>query len=223
MQESKLQVLVGAVILLLAIIGGIYVYVGPNEIANYFSDKKDAIVAWYNNEPYINTRNLSDDEKLSKYNEAMNVARQKFNDKKYNEARWAYLEAKLYMETEGVYAGLYTVYTAQEDWVSANFAVDQAIRVKELNADYWKWKLSLRDERFEDSFEELDKIYTDAQNKIDPRQRINLATHFARIAEGNGKISRAIELLEDAKEWAPDFADTYQQEIDRLEGLLELK
>lgn len=129
-----------------------------------------------------------------------------------------YNDALAIKKSDVVYSGMFHVYTAQKDWLKAGEAVDGALALNSKYTEYWKWKLTLLDERTSATYTELNQIYQDGLVKSDPRTKINLVTHFANVAESNGERAEAIALWEYAKELKPEKASIYQDEIDRVRG-----
>lgn len=150
------------------------------------------------------------------FNKAINKAQVAFGKKDYDGAISAYNEALNYIKSDKVYAGLYTAYTAKQDWPSALKALDSALSLNSANPDYWKWKMTLLDEKTDAKFADLKLIYEDGLTKVDPRTKINLVTHLASIAVSNQEKTEAIALWEKAKELYPENAAVYQKEIDKL-------
>lgn len=155
-----------------------------------------------------------------KFNKAMYNAQIAFGQKDYAKSIASYEEALTYSESDKAYSGLYTVYSAQQNWEKVLESLDKAIAINPLNADYWIWKLFVLDEQFKNiRFGDLSMIYDEAMNKIDPRLRNNLTINFARIAESNKQINKAISLWQKAKELSPDQAQIYEDEIKRLRNI----
>ena len=154
-----------------------------------------------------------------KFNTAMMHARDAFQKKEYGQAISFYKQALVYKKSDVVHAGLYTVYIAQSDWIKAQTALDAAIQLQPSYTDYWNWKIDLLDEKTNASYQDLKNIYVDALLKVDPKTKINLITHFARIAENNNEKNEAINLWRYAIDVYPSNTSIYQAEIDRLEQL----
>lgn len=221
-QKQTRNIIAGAIIALILIIAGIYYYKNipqrpslveisepiANENNNSVNTEKGGI---------ITNKDLSGDN-TGKFNTAMRNAQIAFGAGKYGKSIAYYNEALLYIKSDKVYSGLFITYGAKKDWTSARKAIDAAIELNPLNADYWIWKLSLLDEQTDSSFTDLKKIYEEGLVKIDPRKRADLTTHFAGIAENNAQKAEAIALWEKAKQINPSKSSIYQAEIDRLQG-----
>ncbi len=160
----------------------------------------------------------SADESLDaqRFGYAMTNARNAVGQKDYKAALKQYNLALKYQKTDTAYIGLYVVYGAQGEWVDARNALDKALALAPTNADYWRWKLTLLDEKTDTPYEVLVSLYEDGMNKVDTAYKVNLVTHFGRIAEYNGRINDAIAQWELAKTIIPEYKAIYQSEIDRL-------
>lgn len=158
-------------------------------------------------------------ENKTKFNTAMANASKAFNKAEYPKAIDYYNEALKYMKSDTVYSGLFNTYGAQGDWVKAKTAIDTAITLNPSFTDHWTSKLTMMDEKTDATFESLKKVYTEGLTKVDGKTKINLVTHFARIAEGNGEDNEAVALFTYAKEVHPANASIYDQEIARINGL----
>lgn len=165
------------------------------------------------------TANASDSIDDQRFNNAMKNARTAVASKDYKTAIKQYNLALKYHNADTVYAGLFTVYSAQGQWIDARNALDKAIALAPLNADYWRWKLVLLDEKTDASFEVLASVYDDAIRQVTTGYKVNVITQFARIAESNGRINAAISQWELAMKIVPSNKDMYQAEIDRLNSL----
>lgn len=198
--KNQIFILVTVVLVVLSFLLYKYGFILKDDVDN--KQNQDTVVATGNEE----------------FNEAMKQAQTAFGQGDYDKSIEYYNEALSYMSSDKVYSGLYITYTAKKDWVKAQESLDKAIELNPLNADYFKWKLSLLDDQTDASYSELKSIYDEAMTVIDPRARINLTTHFANIAESNGKKSDALSLWEKAKELFPTQSEKYQAEIDRLKA-----
>lgn len=153
---------------------------------------------------------------INKFTQSMINARSAYNKKDYGTALRYYNEALIAKNSDVPYSGMYNVYLSEGNWVKAREVIDQAIKLNPLNAEYWKSKLTLLDEKTNTSFLELKKIYEEGLLKIDPRTKADLITHFALIAENNNEKTEAIALWQEAIKVYPDNKAMYQAEIDRL-------
>ncbi len=158
-------------------------------------------------------------ENKAKFSTAMANASKAFNKGEYPKAIDYYNEALKYMKTDTAYSGLFNTYGAQGDWVKAKTALDAAITINPLFTDYWTSKLTMMDEKTDATFASLKKVYTEGLTKVDGKTKINLVTHFARIAEANGEDNEAVALFTYAKQVHPANASVYDQEISRINGL----
>lgn len=152
-----------------------------------------------------------------KFNTAMANARTAFINKDYPQAIVYYNQALSYNKVDTVYAGLFTAYGAQGDWVKAQSAIDSAIKLKPTFTDYWVSKLTVLDEKTPASYQDLKNVYNEGLLKVNPETKIDLITYFATAAEKNGQISDAISLWTYAKTLYPQNSSIYQAEIDRLQ------
>lgn len=155
----------------------------------------------------------------AKFNTAMIRAQDAFQKKEYGQAISFYKQALVYKKSDVVYAGLYTAYIAQLDWTKAQDALASAIKLQPSYTDYWNWKIDLLDEKTTTSYQGLKNVYTEALSKVDSRTKINLVTHFARIAENNNEKTEAVNLWKYAIEIYPSNSTPYQSEIDRLQSM----
>ncbi len=151
-----------------------------------------------------------------KFNTLMKEASTFIAKKDYRDAIKKYKDAIKYKNDDTAYGGLYVAYTGMAAWGDAIDALNHAISLRETTTDYWRWKLSLLDEKTETSFADLEAIYKDGLDKVNPDTKVNLVTTFAGIAENNGQISQAISLWKYAITLSPDHQSVYQAEIDRL-------
>jgi tetratricopeptide (TPR) repeat protein len=166
----------------------------------------------------VSTSTLSTNQ--AKFNSAMASGHAAFSAKDYSKAISYYKTALTYnFKKDFAYAALFTVYGAQGDWSQARTAIDNAIVANSANSDYWKWKLTLLDERTNAAFFELKQVYESGLVNSDPQTKVNLVTHFALIAEGNKEINEAITAWEFAKQLNPSNSAAYQAEIDRLRAI----
>lgn len=163
-----------------------------------------------------NNTSLSSTENDKNFNTAMTKAQTAFVKSDYGTAIDYYNQALKYKNTDLVYSGMFNVYSAQSNWPKALEVLDKAISLNQINTDYWKWKITLMDERMNSSFTELKDIYTEGFNKSLPKSRINLVVYFAKVSENNGQKLEAIKLWQKAMELSPDNKNIYQTEIDRL-------
>ena len=150
------------------------------------------------------------------FNDAMKRAQEAFGKKEYDRSINYYKEALTFEKSDKAYSGLYVAFTAQQDWAKAVEYLGKAIEANALNGDYRKWQLTILDEKTNATFTDLKKLYDEAMPKIDPRARVDLTTHFARLAGNSGEKVEAVLLWEKAKVLYPDRANIYQTEIDKL-------
>lgn len=137
-------------------------------------------------------------------------------NKDYNKALNYYNEALKYRNSDLVYARMFSLYSAQSNFTKALESINKAIELNPAYTDYWNDKLTLLDTQTSSSFAELKVVYNDGLTKVDNRTKINLITHFARIAENNGEKNEAILAWNKAIEVYPQGSSIYQAEIDRL-------
>jgi tetratricopeptide (TPR) repeat protein len=154
------------------------------------------------------------DSNAVRFNEALQKARTAFIKQDYRTAISKYNLALTYKNSDIGYAGLFATYGAQNDWIKAQSAIDNAIKINPSYTDYWNSKLDMLDEKMGYSFTSLKEVYDEALSKVDSRTKINLVTHFARIAENNNEKEEAIKLWQYAIKLNPNNTDIYQAEID---------
>lgn len=154
------------------------------------------------------------------FNAAMNAARKAFGQKDYASSLKYYQEALSYRNSDTVFAGMYTVFTAQQDWKRAAAAVDGAIAANPLFVDYWKWKIGLMDERTAASYADLKKVYEEGLGKVDAKYKVNLVTYFAGVSESNLEKAEAVKLWQYAETVYPQNNAVYQAEIARIQGTM---
>lgn len=209
--------------------GGIYYYqkqkvekVTENTITT--TEEKtpeDVIVNPKTGSQNVATASVGDSLDEQRFNNTMTNARNAIGQKDYKAAIKQYqLALKYQPKADTAYIGLYVAYGAQGSWIEARNALDKAIDLAPSNADYWKWKITLLDEKTDSSYETLVSLYDDGMTKVNPAYKVNLVTHFARVAEYNYKINDAIAQWELAKRIEPTNATIYQSEIDRLKEML---
>lgn len=154
------------------------------------------------------------------FDAAMANASKAFVQGNYSTALKYYNEALSYKKSDLVYAGMFNVYSAQKDWLKAEETINKALALDATYTEYWKWKLILLDEKTDATFAELKKIYAEGLTKGNPKNKINLVTYFAGIAESNNEKTEAVALWEEAIRLNPVKESIYQAEIDRLKGIL---
>lgn len=218
LMEKQTRYIIISLIVLVLIVGGVF----------YFQKKyKSAILEKSNTEIPTNNDNLDAQTQGSTqgmtasdpngdFNKAMKNAQIAFGKGEYDKSITYYNEALSYIKTDKVYSGLFLVYSAQNNIDKARIVIDSAIKLNPSYVDYWKWKLSLLDEKTEVSFLDLKGIYEEGLLKVDAKTKINLITHFAGIAERNSQKTEAVAIWEYAKQVNPTKKAVYQTEIDRL-------
>lgn len=223
MNKEKIKYSIVGLAVLVLVGGGIYMYKRVQKSEPVISQKNTEIVDTVSdsskNSESLSVPTVSSDTAL-KFNTAMSRAQDAFQKKDYARAISFYKEALGYKKSDVVHAGLYTVYSAQSDWIKARSALDIAIQLQPMYVDYWNWKIDLLDEKTSASYQDLKSVYTDALLKVDPKTKINLVTHFARTTENNNQKNEAINLWRYAIDIYPDNAHIYQSEIDRLQQSL---
>jgi|GEM_PF-3530194 len=167
----------------------------------------------------VATASADDSIDTQRFNNAMTNARIAVGQKDYRAALKQYNLALKYQNVDTAYIGLYVVYGAQGNWTEARKNLDKAIALAPSNADYWRWKLTLLDEKTDTPYEALVSLYDDGMKKVDTAYKINLVTQFARVAEYNSRINDAIAQWELAKTIIPEYKTMYQAEIDRLKTM----
>jgi tetratricopeptide (TPR) repeat protein len=173
-------------------------------------------------EPKATTSTTSvaaDGEISKKYNASMASASKAFLAKDYKLAISYYNQAFKYRNDDTALAGLFTVYSAQEDLKNAQLTIDRAIALAPTFADYWNWKIGLLDEKTSTNYSQLKAIYNEGLTKVRSETKINLITYFAGVAERNGQIAESIATWQKAIEVHPENKTIYQNEIDRLKTL----
>ena len=83
--------------------------------------------------------------KKAQWNNAMNNARAAFGKGEYDKSISFYNEALSYYKGDEPYSGLFVVYSAQNNVDQARIAIDVAIKLNPLFAEYWVSKLGLLD------------------------------------------------------------------------------
>lgn len=157
-------------------------------------------------------------QKIQDFNKAMNNAQIAFGKGEYDKSIAYYNEALNYLKSDKVYSGLFLSYSALNNVDKARVALDAAIKLNPKYTDYWKWQLSLLDDKTGVSYADLKRVYEDGIAKVDSKTKINLITHFALISETNFQKTEAISLWEYAKRINPSKTAVYQVEIDRLKA-----
>ncbi len=222
-EKIKKSVIIGGIILVVLILVGSFYFKKTikNEEEKNIEGEQNSLVK--EDDAVIANESKSQETPVdaeAKFNGAMLRAQTSFQKKEYARAISFYKEALIYKKSDVVYAGLYTVYSAQLDLIKAQDAIAAAIKLQPSYTDYWNWKIDLLDEKTIMSYQNLKTIYSEALSKVDSRTKINLVTHFARIAENNNEKDEAIALWKYAIEIYPSNSTIYQSEIDRLEQVL---
>ncbi len=217
-KEQKVYLVVAVLGLLLAI-GGVLYFKNYKKIDNVdVSSTKDQNQE-SNSEIDDSNNIVTDKAGTEEFNKYITDARTAFINKDYAKSLADYNKALGIFKADTVYAGMYTVYTAQGDWTNALSVLDKAIALKPSFTDYWIWKIGLLDEKTSTSFTDLKKVYNDALTKVDAKTKINIVTYFAGVAEDNNEIDESISLWQYAKILFPDNSLVFQAEIDRLNKL----
>lgn len=217
--ESKLnkKQLINIVAVILVIVGLFIILknkvnISNNPIENIEEQPINAENSQQNEDSDIKTSIMAEEN----FNQSMEKAQEYFSSKQYNLAIKSYEEALSYKNSDLPYSGMFSVYIATANFKKAEESINKAISINSVNTDYWKWKLTLLDEKTNTNFSELKKIYEEGLAKSHPTSRVNLVIHFAKIAEDNGQKQEAIELWEKAIELYPQNKNVFQAEIDRL-------
>ncbi len=223
-KEQIKNIIIGLVVVLL-LLGGLFYFTKDKED----TESQNTNTATSSEQENLENLDISDandqislsfSTNESKFTTAMNNARTAFGKGEYAASIGFYTEALTYKRLDVVYSGMYVTYAAQNDWVNAKIALDTAISINPLYTEYWNWKIDLLDEKTNTSYQDLKNIYNEALLKVDPKTKINLVTHFARIAENNNQKNEAINVWKYAAEIYPENAHVYQSEIDRLQQSL---
>ncbi len=151
-----------------------------------------------------------------KFNTALSNARKAQLNKNYALALAFYIEALEYKKSDIVYADLYTLQLLLNDSIKARQAIMTAIELKPDYTEYWKWLLSLEKERFNMPFADLKKIYDEGYAKSLSATKVNLVTHFARMADNMGIYKESIAYWELAVTLNPGNASAYEAEIESI-------
>lgn len=226
MTKEQIRNLAMGIIALAIIVGGIFYYqkhkspITPdiNTIEETTENTDQEKVSNPNTTEDSSQESENIEENKTKFNTAMKNAVTAFNKGDYDSAIKYYKEALSYQDVDTAYSGLFNVYGAQGDWVSAQKALDSAIKLNPQFVDYLESKLTVADEKTEATFQDLKKIYEDGLAKVDPKTKINLVTFFARMAENNNENTEAASLWGYAIEMYPTNKTIYQQEIDRIKS-----
>lgn len=173
------------------------------------TEEKDEVKVESNNPQITNTNQELFSKALADGNTAL-------VNKNYSQALNYYNQALKYKNSDLVYARMFSLYSAQSNFTKALESINKAIELNPSYTDYWNDKLTLLDAETNSSFAELKVVYNDGLTKVDSRTKINLITHFARIAENNGEKNEAILAWNKAIEVYPQSSSIYQAEIDRL-------
>lgn len=152
----------------------------------------------------------------TQFNTLLAAGSKAYMDKNYSLAIKTYNEALALDPSDVVYIRLFSVYNSQGNVQKAEEMLNKAIAKNPSYTDYWTTKLSFLDEIMKVSFANLKAVYEDGFKKVDPKSKINLVTHFARLAGDNNEKDEAIILWQKAIEINPSAKDVYQAEIDAL-------
>lgn len=208
--------MVSIIIGLLIVFGSVYIYKNKHENVDISSQNTTGIEGSSTEKDESTQINTSGGTNNEDFNTYITKARTEFVNKNYSESLSNYNNALSIMKSDVVYAGMYTVYTAENNWTEALTVLNKAIELKPSFTDYWIWKIGLLNEKMNTSFPDLKKIYDQAIIKVDNKTKINLITYFANVAEDSGEKEIAIDLWKEAQSIFPDNSFAYQKEIDRL-------
>lgn len=154
------------------------------------------------------------------FDTAIANARQASINRNYAAALEFYIEALSYKKSDIVYADMYTLQLLLNEPVKAKQAVKTAIELKPDYTEYWIWLLTLEREKFNLPFADLKAIYDEGYSKSYDKTRVNLVTHFARIAGDMGMYKEAIAYWQLSVTLNPDNVRAYEEEIKLLETKL---
>lgn len=152
----------------------------------------------------------------TQFNALLSDGAKAFSEKNYTLALKLYNEALALSPIDTVYIRLFSIYNAQGDLQKAEDMLNKAIAKNSFITDYWTTKLSFLNEKMSASFANLQAVYEDGLTKVDPKTKVNLVTHFARLAENSNEKAEAIALWQKAIEINPSGRAIYQAEIDAL-------
>lgn len=210
------------IIILLVLIVGFSVFFVFKKSNNTGTELQENVVQEQDKNMVEENKNISSDttpqltDNDQKFNTAMRKAQDYLAKGDYSLAIDNYNQALKYKNSDLPYSGMFNVYSAQKKWTKAEESLNKAIELNAGNADYWKWKLSLLDDKTETSFDKLKTVFEEGFGKIYPNTRINLLVHFAQIAKNNNQTDEVIRLYKIAIDMNETNKDLYQAEIDRL-------
>ncbi len=220
---TRKTAIIGLVVVVIVL--GLVLYTKKNQSQSNNTAVEDSILETENTQENSDTSNSSEDNNQEDvvitaspdFSATMQKAQKAYGSKDYAGALAYYNQAATYSNKSDLpYSGMFGVYSAQGEWLKAQTVLDTAISLNALNTDYWKWKLTVLDEKTATSFADLKKIYQEGMIKSTPKARINLVIHFARIAETNNEKAEAMALWQKAIELNPTMKTIYQAEIDAL-------
>lgn len=168
-----------------------------------------------------NTASVSSAEAVNKanFNASMKNATTAFAATNYTAAIKYYNQAIKYIKSDSAYAGLFTVYGAQNKWKDAKIALDKAIEINPSYTDYRKWQIGMLGEKFGMQYDGLKTTYEKSLALVDSKTKVNLVTYFAGVAERNYQKADAISYWQYAISIFPANTAIYQSEIDRLNAI----
>lgn len=118
------------------------------------------------------------------------------------------------------YTALFTVALEQSDFNGALKFIEKAKDINFVDADVWKKLISLKQEKFNAGFDELDALFKQALEKTG--NSADIISAYAIFLETQGKLQEAVAQWQAAVKIHPDNQG-YKDELARLRGLLKKK
>ena len=158
----------------------------------------------------------ADAPKAQKFQLLLSIASEYYPIGEYKKSFDTYILASALFPEEPVpYYSMAYIAEQRGDYASARFNYRKAIEKSPDYGLYWRALIEFERDRYSASPETLDTMFKDALSKTN--KDINVVTLYAQFLEGQGKVAEAVEQWQEALGQRPDYADLYQQEIDRLQ------
>lgn len=162
---------------------------------------------------------LPADSKAEIYQQWLNIAANYVPLGEYAKSLEAYKKASDAVPGEELaYYGAATVEEKMQDYASAKRDVKKALEIRPDNTDYWRFYITLSQERLGATPEEMEQLF--AESLIATRDHINMVTIYAKYLAEQKEYVKAIEQWRRAQELNPDGAEIYESEITDIKNQL---
>ncbi len=130
------------------------------------------------------------------------------------------LAINIFPDRTQAYSALFDIQVDMQDYRAAEATI-KTIMAKNSSSTYWNQYIDFKKDKLAATTEQLDALYNEALAKTE--NNINIITAYAKFLEQSGNTQKAIEYWKKAGETDPDDKATYDAEITRLGGTVEVK